>query len=66
MTKTSQDNYLNYINFLKHFNEQGTFTNYVCFQGWVGGQKNPKFTTVKVQTRVGMWSTIPKKCKRNL
>ena len=24
---------------------QGAFTNYVCIQGWLGGQKNAKFTT---------------------
>ena len=24
---------------------QGALTNYVCIQGWVGGQKNAKFTT---------------------
>ena len=35
---------------------QGAFTNYVCIQGWVGGQQNTKFTTVKVQIRVCTWS----------
>ena len=30
----------------------GAFTNYVCIQGWVGGQKMLTFTTVKVQTMV--------------
>ena len=40
---------------------QGAFTNYVCIQGWVGGQQNAYKeqlgTTVKVQTRV-------KKCQK--
>ena len=35
---------------------KGAFTNYVCIWGWVGGQKNVIFTTVKVQTKVGTWS----------
>ena len=28
-------------------NCQGAFTNYVCTQGWVGGQKNEQFTSKK-------------------
>ena len=31
----------------------------------VGGQKMLNFTTVKVQTRVHMWSKNAKKCKRD-
>ena len=30
----------------------GPFINYVCIQGWVGGQQNATFTTVNVQTMV--------------
>ena len=29
----------------KNIFPQGAFTNYVFIQGWVGGQKNAKFTT---------------------
>ena len=30
---------------LGRFLPKGAFANYVCIQGWVGGQKNAKFTT---------------------
>ena len=39
---------------------QGAFTNYVCTQGWVGGQKNEQFTTQKVQTRDVHGQKMPK------
>ena len=44
----------------------GDFTNYVCIQGWIGGQQNVTFTTVKVQTMVHAWSKNEKKGKHNL
>ena len=47
---------------LKSFSK-GYFTNYVCIYGWVGGQQNAIFTTVKVQTRVRTGSKNVKKCK---
>ena len=33
------------IGFRDHKAVKGAFTNYVCIQGWVGGQKNARFTT---------------------
>ena len=34
---------------------RGAFTNYVCIDRWVGGQKNANFITVKVQSRIHTW-----------
>ena len=45
---------------------QGAFTNYVCIQGWVGGQKNARLLHKKCKLGgVGTWSNA-KRCKRNL
>ena len=46
-------------NVISHTNLK-SFSTVQCIYGWVGGQQNAIFTTIRVQTRVRTWTKISK------